>query len=195
MKDISVPVPGRQVEIQGRGRRRRVEVTIGNLRAEASNLGDAKAEVAARLGELAGGSWTPRMVRSPHAPHLLVLLYRDGAGGWTYTIIDFTRLPGTGQHAARLHGFSYSQQPYEQVERRARAHFAQYLAIPDNNWDPLVPASVVQDPDDRRDLADWLGFQRAWQHAKAAGNVEDLHSWAIEHRREFIPALPPLPAS
>ena len=193
MKDITVPVPSR-VDEWGRGKQRRVEVTVGEVREEARNLTDAKAEVAGRLAELAAGNWTARMIRSPHAPHLLVLLYRDGAAGWTYKIVDFTLCPGTGQHAASLSGSSYGQEPYERVERRARAHFAQYLATPENNWEPLVPASVVTDPDDRHDLADWLGFQRAWHHARAAGIGGDLHAWATEHRREFIPELPPPPA-
>jgi len=73
------------------------------------------------------------------------------------------------------------------------ALFAQYLASPDNNWDPLVPASVVHHPDDRRDLADWLGLQRAWLYAKTAGISGDLGDWAREHRREFTPQLPPPP--
>jgi hypothetical protein len=189
----TVSVPARLGD-WGRGRQRRVEVTVGDVRGEAPTLSDVKAEVATRLAELAEGTWTPRMVRSPHAPHLLVLLYRHGAGGWTYRIVDFTRCPGTGQRAADLHGHSYGQEPYEQVERRARMHFAQYLATAENGFDPVVPASVVHHPDDRRDLADWLGFQRAWRHAKAAGIVGDLHAWALEHRAEFTPELPPTTA-
>jgi len=192
VKDLTVPVPGR-VDESGRGKQRRVEVSVGEVCGEARNLTDARAEVASRLAELAVGSWTPRMIRTPHAPHLLVLLYRDGASGWTYKIVDFTRCSGTGQHAAYLHGTSYSREPYERVERHARAHFAQLLAAGDNDWDPLVPASVVHHPDDRRDLADWLGLQRAWLYAKTAGISGDLGDWAREHRREFTPQLPPPP--
>ncbi len=194
MKDTTVPIPGHVYE-SGRGRQRRIEVTVGKLRDEARTLGDAKAKVAAHLAELAEGTWTPRMIRTPHAPDLLVLVYREGTAGWTYTIVDFGRCSGTGPHAAVLRGHSYSQEPYERVERRARAHFAQYLATADNDWDPLVPASVVHHPDDRGDLADWLGFQRAWTHASATGISGDLHGWATARRHEFTPTLPPSPSA
>jgi hypothetical protein len=184
------------VTTAGTGRHRHTTLTVGDLHGTGRNQTDAKADLAAKLTGLATGTGTPRMIRTPHDPHQFVLLYRNGTAGWTYCLVDLTRPQhaGTGAHAARLYGtVSYgTDSPLEEVERRARLHFAHNLASPDNGFDPLVPASIVVHPDDRRELADWLGFQRAWQHAVATGanGDVDLHRWASERRAQFRPDLP-----
>jgi hypothetical protein len=165
------------------GRPPRWEGRIGDLTAEASTKAGAKQAVEALAVEELSGPSTPRLLRVPDSP-LMLLVWREPGLGWSYKIVGYQDAANPPK-LERLWGSSGGWSR-EEAERHGRHHLAQFAF--DLHGDAAA-FSVVTDEEDRRRLASWIGFQHAYRAARAAGEA-DPHRWAGDHAEDFAPETP-----
>jgi len=176
---MTIPVTLTQ---RGWGRDRCWEARIGELVAQGKTRTEAKHAVEALALAALSGDATPRLLRVPGSP-LLLLVWREPLAGWCEKVV--CDAPSAPPKPERLWGSAGHGSPAD-AERGGRRHLAQLVY---GLHGPAAAFSVLPDAADRAELADWIGFQRAHQAAVMAGEA-DPHGWAGEHAREHIPQIP-----
>lgn len=178
---MAIPVTLTQT---GVGRNCRWEARIGDLTASGDSKAQAKEAVEALAVAALRGDTSPRLLRVRNSRHFL-LVWREPASGWCYKVIcDDPPAPPKPQ---RLWGTTGGYDGPAEAERSGRRHLAQLVY--DDRHGPAAAFAVLDEAEDRADLARWIGFQRAYQTAELTGEA-DPHRWAGEHADQYVPPVP-----
>jgi hypothetical protein len=168
----------------GVGRNRRWEGRIGDLTAAGGTKTEAKEAVEALAVAALCGDTSPRLLRVPNSP-LLLFVWREPASGWCHRVIcDDPPAPPKPQ---RLWGTTGGYDGPAEAERSGRRHLAQLVY--DDRHGTAAAFAVLDEAEDRVELAQWIGFQRAYQTAELTGEA-DPHRWAGEHAHQYVPEVP-----
>lgn len=138
---------------------------------------EAKQDAGRKITEALSGDYTPRV-------------YSFGGNTWAVWrtprgIVSGRVLPDGKFGGTCLHG----RDTFEEACYTTRFHLAQLGC--DITSDE-IPSILPGDEKSIREFSWWLGFQRAYRHAKAGGkNDMDSHYFAGENARNFAPTLRP----
>ena len=117
---------------------------------------EAKQDAARRIEEALGGSYTPVILT---AGGETILMYRDPLSGWSYHFV----------RDGELTGGCFSMDDRFETERQARRHLGGLATDWRTCQGPDDVHPIVQNQEDRRDIARGCQWQRDYQTARAAG--------------------------
>lgn len=159
-----------------------IHLTYCGMAGNGPTVREAKADAARKIEAVLSASYTPRLF---HWRGVTALVWQTPHGVESRILpLPETPIPAHGEY---LYGGS-SNHDFTQVCEAMRYNLAQIGA--DIESDEL-PAIIAELPSFRhRDYFSWLGFQRAYRHAKANdyGQTDSSwHRWACEHEGDFNP--------
>ena len=148
---------------------------------EGPTVREAKQDAARKIEAVLEADYTPAVFRWGDSS---AIVWRTPRG------VNSAYLRGHlhGNGMPRGHCCHGSQSTFDEVCQSVRLNLAQNEADITSDETPAIIAGERRLESDYRS---WLGFQRAYRHAKAnaigAGDC-DWHRWACENGRQFIPS-------